>query len=63
MQPQKNVKNYGGRCVEDSDLSCEEKKFLTVFRELSESDRAYLLQAASAMAMAGEDPRKCRTKV
>lgn len=52
MRPQAEAIGDSSRLVgEVLDLTIEEGTFLTLFRELSEVDRSYLVQAAEAMLL------------
>lgn len=52
MRPEVHIKDDLDRTVDRaSDLNPQEQKFLTLYRELSESDKGYLMRVAEVMAL------------
>jgi len=52
MRPEVHIKDDLDRTVErTSDLNPQEQKFLTLYRELSESDKGYLMRVAEALTL------------
>jgi hypothetical protein len=52
MRPEVHIKDDLDRTVErTSYLNPQEQKFLTLYRELSESDKGYLMRVAEVMAL------------
>lgn len=53
MRPEEHIKEGLNRTVDRAgDLTPQEQKVLTLYRELSESDRGYLMRVAEVMALA-----------
>lgn len=53
MRPEEHIKEDLNRTVDRAgDLTPQEQKVLTPYRELSESDRGYLMRVAEVMALA-----------
>jgi len=51
MRPEEHIKEDIERNVDRAaDLTLQEQKFLTLYRELSESDKSYLVRVAEVMA-------------
>lgn len=52
MRPEVHIKDDLDRTVErTSDLNPQEQKILTLYRELSESDKGYLVRVAEALTL------------
>jgi len=52
MRPEEHIKEDIERTVDRAaDLTLQEQKFLTLYRELSESDKSYLVRVAEALTL------------
>lgn len=59
MRPENDIKDDLERTVDGSfDIDTQEQTFLTMFRELSETDRSYLSRVAEVMVLAKESSLK-----
>lgn len=57
MRPENNIKEDSARTVDGKfELTLQEQNLLTMFRELSDSDKRYILRAAEVILLVGKEP-------